>query len=64
MSFQKSLCSGHIDSIDVYENGGWLHITQHVGRDVDSVRMILRSEEAIRDLHYALSRYLDTRTNP
>jgi hypothetical protein len=52
---------GKFDRIEVEAAGGgsdWLDIVMHVGHDVSTVRITLRSEEAVRDLHYTLGRYL------
>jgi hypothetical protein len=59
--FRKSL-GGDFDRIDVWSLPGsdWLEIEMRVGLDVERVRLTLRSEEAVRDLHYALGRYLAT----
>lgn len=57
--FRKSI-GGDFDRIDLeaYSGTDWLNITMRVGYDVDRVTITLRSHEAIRDLHYALGRYL------
>ncbi len=59
--FIKSI-GGDFDRIDLSAIGGdgseWLDITMRVGFDVERVTITLRSDEAVRDLHYALSRYI------
>lgn len=57
--FSKSVCPG-FDQIDLQslENSEWLTITMRVGGDVERVTITIRSDEAVRDLHYALGRYL------
>jgi hypothetical protein len=61
MQFNKTV-GGDFDRIDISAGGSdeWLTIEMRVGWDVERVRMVLRSTEAVRDLHYALGRYLDT----
>lgn len=57
--FHKTI-SPDFDRIDIITSGEseWLTIEMRVGNDVERVRMQLRSDEAVRDLHYALGRYL------
>lgn len=59
-AFQKSV-GGDFDRIDIesYSDDDWLRITMRVGHDVERVAITLRSTEAVRDLHYALGRYLE-----
>ena len=54
---------GDFDRIDVSSDrlSDWLEIEMRVGYDVSRVKMTLRSTEAVRDLHYALGRYLAER---
>lgn len=56
--FYKTM--GEFDRIEIRSHGNndWLDIIMHVGHDVETVKMTLRSDEAVRDLHYALGRYL------
>jgi hypothetical protein len=53
---------GDFDRIDLSTNGGhpnsWLEIEMRVGNDVERRSITLRSDEAVRDLHYALGRYI------
>jgi hypothetical protein len=51
---------GDFDRIELSAHDclGWLNIEMHVGHDADRVCMVIRSTEAVRDLHYALGRYL------
>ena len=51
---------GDFDRIDLSSgmNSDWLKIEMRIGFDVQRVSMTLRSDEAVRDLHYALGRYL------
>lgn len=59
--FHKSI--GTFDRIEVKSIGDsseWVDIVMHVGNDVQTVTMTLRSDEAVRDLHYAIGRYLDS----
>lgn len=42
----------------------WLTITMRVGYTNTDITMQLRSTEAVRDLHYALGRYLDHLEKP
>lgn len=58
-AFTKSV-GGDFDRIDLSStnDGHWLTIEMRVGYDVERIRMELRSDEAVRDLHYALGRYL------
>lgn len=53
---------GDFDRIDLAADSldQWLTIEMRVGNDVERVRMTLRSTEAVRDLQYALGRYLDS----
>jgi len=57
IDWSKTIC-GNFDRIDITANhyDDWLHIKMDVG---GGVHMTLRSTEAVRDLHYALGRYLD-----
>lgn len=59
--FHKTM--GSFDRIELnheaHPGSEWLDITMHVGLDAKRITMTLRSDEAVRDLHYALSRYLD-----
>jgi hypothetical protein len=57
--FSKSF-GGDFDRIDLtsHRDGQWLIIETRVGSDVERIRMELRSDEAVYDLHYALGRYL------
>lgn len=59
--FRKSI-GGDFDRIDLdaggHDGSDWLHLVMRVGSDVERVQMTLRSDEAVRDLHYALGRYL------
>jgi len=59
--FKKSIC-GDFDRIDIEasQKSEWLTLTMRVGNDVDRVMMTIRSTEAVRDLHYAIGRYLET----
>lgn len=58
--FHKTM--GDFDRVELNAQGfagnDWLAITMHVGNDVDQVTITLRSDEAVRDLHYALGSYL------
>ncbi len=58
-AFSKTICPG-FDEIEVAGSRGseWLTITQKVGNDVDRQKIVIRSHEAARDLHYALTRYI------
>lgn len=61
IAFSKTI-GGNFDRIELSALGGgsdWFEIEMHVGHDVETVRMTLRSYEAVRDLHYALGRYID-----
>jgi hypothetical protein len=51
---------GDFDRIDLSSVRGsdWLKLEMRVGSDVERIVMELRSDEAVRDLHYALGRYL------
>lgn len=52
---------GDFDRIDLSASGGesdWFHVEMRVGHDVRRIRITLRSDEAVRDLHYALGRYI------
>lgn len=57
--FHKTI-GGDFDRIDLDCAGGfdWLTMEMRVGHDAERIRMILRSDEAVRDLHYALGRYI------
>ena len=58
IDWSKTIC-GDFDRIDLVSHKyNYFQIEMRVGHDVERVRMQLRSEEAIRDLHYALGRYL------
>ena len=59
MTWSKTV-GGDFDRIDLSANtdSEWLTIEMRVGHDVERVCMTLRSPEAVRDLHYALGRYL------
>jgi hypothetical protein len=59
IAFSKTIC-GDFDRIELsaMQGSDWFHIEMHVGHDVETVRMTLRSYEAVRDLHYALGRYI------
>lgn len=59
--FGKTI-GGDFDRIDISGGGSdeWLTIEMRMGLDVKRVQLVLRSTEAVRDLHYALGRYLDT----
>lgn len=58
--FSKTI--GDFDRIVLSASGAaeseWLNIEMHVGFDAEVIRMTLRSDEAVADLHYALGRYL------
>lgn len=55
--FSKSI--GTFDRIEIKSVGSdWLTLSQHVGNDARIVDMVFRSDEAVRDLHYAISAYL------
>jgi hypothetical protein len=60
IDFGKQL-GGDFDRIDLKAShaSDWLNITMHVGHDVQRITMTLRSEEAVRDLHHGLTRYLE-----
>ncbi len=60
IEWEKSIC-GDFDRIDItaHRHDDWLRIEMRVGHDVERVHMQLRSTEAVRDLYYALGRYLD-----
>jgi hypothetical protein len=57
--FRKTL-GDSFDRIELRAERGsdWLTIEMHVGNDVETVRIELRSEEAAHDLHYGIGRYL------
>lgn len=60
--FSKTI-GGDFDRIDLSALGDpgneWLKLTMHVGRYGDeTVVLTLRGDEAVRDLHYALGRYI------
>ena len=56
----KKTVGGDFDRIDLTNVAGsdWLTLEMRVGNDVERVRMTLRGDEAVRDLHYALGRYI------
>lgn len=51
---------GDFDRIELKAGGydDWLTLTMKVGANVEEVSMTFRSDEAVRDLHYAVGRYL------
>lgn len=59
--FHKAI-GGDFDRIDIGTSGGhadsWLVIEMRVGNDVERRSITLRTDEAVRDLHYALGRYI------
>lgn len=59
MMFDKTVC-GDFDQIRIKgdQDSDWLTLTMRVGYTDQEVRMVLRSEEAVRNLHYGLGRYL------
>jgi hypothetical protein len=59
LNFQKTI-GGDFDRIDLTSARGsdWLTLEMRVGHDVERVRMELRGPEAVRDLYYALGRYI------
>lgn len=59
MQFEKTVC-GDFDQITIKgsQNMDWMSLTMKVGYTDHLVTMTLRSEEAVRDLHYGLTRYL------
>jgi hypothetical protein len=67
--FTKSI-GGDFDRIDLSAISGsdWLTLEMRVGYDAERIRMTLRGDEAVRDLHYALGRYIagldDQREHP
>lgn len=60
--FHKTV--GSFDRIELSASGRdgseWLDLTIHVGLDAERISMTFRSDEAVRDLHYALGRYLES----
>ncbi len=59
LDFKKTI-SPDFDRIDVSTRFGSeaMDIQMQVGNTSERVKITIRSEESIRDLHYALSRYL------
>ncbi len=59
LRFHKTI-SPDFDRIDVEatETSDWLTISMKVGNANNTVAMNIRSEESVRDLHHALTRYL------
>ncbi|MEN3145702.1 hypothetical protein ABCW43_00145 [Neorhizobium sp. IRAMC:178] len=56
-SWSKTI-GGDFDRIVLTGQDGQLTLEMRVGYDVERVQVSLRSEEAVRDLHFALGRYL------
>lgn len=59
-AFRKSI--GTFDRIEVNASGDsseWVHLIMHVGNGAETVTMTFRSDEAVRDLHYVIGRYLN-----
>lgn len=57
--FSKTICPGY-DEIELssFRDSDWLTITMRVGNDTHDVVMTIRSNESVRDFHYALGRYV------
>lgn len=57
--FHKSI--GDFDRIELNAIGGdsWVTLTMHVGDGAKTIEMTFRSDEAVRDLHYIITRYLE-----
>jgi hypothetical protein len=49
---------GDFDRIELTAQDGWLSLEMRVGFDIERIKVTLRNEEAVRDLHFALGRYL------
>lgn len=60
INFHK-IISPDFDRIDVQasSNTDWLTITMDVGLGVGHAEIIIRNHESVRDLHYALGRYIE-----
>lgn len=59
IDWSKTLSAGFDEvRISSHRSSEWVDFEIRVGKDVERVRFTLRSTEALRDLHYALGRYL------
>lgn len=64
MKFRKTVGGiygyGDFDRIELTgsDDSDWLTLVMHVGYSEDKVAIIIRGDEAVRDFHYALGRYV------